>query len=167
MTTLHEDRLRRRKDRLESMGLTHPEDAYSARPSDTYGVGRLRKADCREGRLQVEVESGGVLLYIDTTNPRIMDALFNLERLEIGARVTFSASIRSLGSRGVRLGSLTLLPCDAPIDKATFRPKARANGLIRLGEGDMKDPDPKACGFFLVPENLPAVGVRFVPIQEG
>jgi len=162
MTTMHEERLRNRRDRLEQMGLTHPEDIYLVRKADTNGVGFLRKADYRGGRLQVDVEAGGVTLYLDTTNPQAITALFNLSDLQIGTRVTLSANIRCIDTRGVRLGRLSLMPCDVPIDKAIFRPAVRSHGLIRLGEGDMVDPDPSASGFYIVPN----AGVAFVPVRE-
>ena len=164
MSTQAESRLRARKDRLEALGLSHPDDAYYGHDANLTGVGVLTKADAREGRLQVEVEANDVVFYLDTTNPRCGQDLYNLPKLELGARVAISGSLRSIGTRGVRLGRLTLLPCDAPFERVVFRPTIRANGLIRLDEGEIPDPDPTTSTFNLV--SVMGV-VAIIPVPEG
>lgn len=164
MSTQAEARVEARKARLEAMGFSHPEDAYFSRYTDLTGVGRLTKADTRDGRLQVEVEAGGVVFYLDTTNPRCGDELTNLASLDLGSRVALSGSLRSLGSRGVRLGRMMLLPCDAPFERVVFRPSVRAGGLIKLGEGQLNDPDPTVSTFTFV---MVAGTVAVLPVQEA
>ncbi len=164
MSTQVESRLRARKDRLEALGLSHPDDAFYGHATDLTGMAVLTKADVREGRLQVEVEANGVVFFLDTTSPRCADDLFNLPQLDLGARVVVSGSLRSLGPRGVRLGRLSLLPCDAPFERVVFRPTIRANGQIRLGEGEIPDPDPTTTTFNFVS----VIGVvALIPVPEG
>jgi len=164
MSTQAEARLRDRKDRLEALGLGHPDNEFYGHIADLTGVGVLTKADARSGRLQVEIEANGVVFYLDTTNPRCADDLYNLPQLDLGTRVAVSGSLRSMGSRGVRLGRLSLLPCDAPFERVVFRPSVRANGLIRLGEGEIPDPDSTTTTFNFVS----VLGVvAIIPVPEG
>lgn len=150
MSTQAEQRVRARRDRLQAFGFSHPDDDFYSRTPDLTGVGILTKADVREGRLQVEVEAHGVVFYLDTTNPRCADELFNLPRLPLGTRVAVSAGVRSIGPRGVRLGRLALLPCEAPFERMVFRPQLRANGQIRLAETVIPDPGPACAAFHFV-----------------
>ncbi len=164
MNTQAESRRQDRKARLEALGLSHPDDAFYGRTTDLAGVGRLTKADVREGRLQVEIQAGGVTFYLDTTNLRCADELFNLRSLDLGSRVALSGCLRSLGPRGVRLGRLSVLPTEAPFERVVFRPNTRAQGFIRLGEGEIKDPDPTATAFGFTPA-AGTVGIH--PLQEN
>lgn len=164
MSTQAEARSEARKARLQELGFSHPEDAYFSRFTDLTGVGRLTKADARDGRLQVEVEAGGVVFYLDTTNPRCGDELTNLASLDLGSRVALTGCLRSLGSRGVRMGRMMLLPCEAPFERVVFRPMVRAGGFIKLGEGEIRDADPTVSAFSFA---MVAGTVVVLPVQEA
>lgn len=135
----------------------HPEDRFWARQSDLIGVGMLRfvgrsKApDKQVSNLVVEIVSGGLLIYLSTSNPACWGDLWNLERVPVNSKVAFSGSVRSFDGRGVRMGRLEIQPCAEAPDRALFMPKVRYGGLIELGEGVTDDPAPHQATFQLLP----------------
>lgn len=143
---------RARMDRLARYGLEgHPDDRFWARVSDLSGIGTLRVADQRAGSLQVEIYCNGVVVYLDTTNVASVGDLANLSRIAIGSGVAFSGAVRTLDSRGVRMGRLLVEPCEVMSSKAVLTPSIRHSGVIEFGEISIEDPSPSSSAFFIVP----------------